>query len=1834
MSKKSKKSEELRQFMEDEAVDAMNIVETNVNWSKVRSMHTLWERTKAWFEHRRIAVSYNMKDGVGTTRRQQGGTATILRNKIAHKNRTTGFDKEGLGRWSWTTVTGKQGCVTRIVTVYCPVKTGKGNTIYTQQLRVLQEDPTKRFWRDLGNQILEWKAKGEQLIISGDWNEDVTGHNITEWMALFNLKELVTSLHEGRPPPTFNRGRDPIDGIFGTANLEPTAAGYLAFDHIPGDHRGVWVDLPNTQILGYKMQDIPRHKARRLKLDDPRVVGKYLRLLHTYFKTHDIYERVKRLQCQSKTAHITVREIQKEYEAIDKLREKGMHYAERRCRKLKMGGVPWSPKIKKARDTILFWTLVIKYRKKCHVSVRRILRLKKRLKIQGETKMGMKDLQEELNGAYTKYKKLKKKALDERLNYQEALAQAKAETNDADSVKVLRDLQHRETTRRTYRQIGSAIKDPKCSTTKIHIRTTEGIKEITQMITMEKYIMEENEEKFHQTEGWSPLLQGQLAKDIGLFGEGPKVQDILDGNYRVPDGYHPSVQRWIDTLKMGKSQQQQARVTLQDYQNGWKMVKEKTSSGELHFGHFKAGAGTSDIGRVHYSMSMIPMKVGFTPTRWRLGTDVMILKAPNVYLLDKLRTIVLYEADFNHENRRLGKMGMDMAITQDKIAPEQFSRPGRSAQDNALGKRLVFDHFRFLKKPFAMCSCDLKSCYDRVVHSAASLALQRVGVSPEALRCMFGTIQNMVHRIRTAYGTSRESFGGKSTYTNYPQGLGQGNGAGPTIWSILSSTVFESLNTQGYSTVFCSALSLGLMRLCGFSYVDDSDLISAGVTVEDAYSRLQSTLDEWDHLMQVNGAAMAPDKCWWYLVDFEWKNGKWKYVSPCKQSSLQVRNKQGEKESLIRLEHSQSKEMVGVTLAPNGNHLEQTKVLRQKTQRWAQRITKSPIDRDETWIALKDTISKTVEYPLAATTLTQSQLTHIMAPALTAGLPRANIARSFPRDVVYGPVSMQGLGLTDPYVFQYCRHVQDIVTQSWRQTEIGQLIQGNLEAAKLEIGVYGSIFDCSINIRWVNTTDSWILETQKFCQKHKICFDEPSSSLSPNCEGDLSIMEAMDKTDLTQDQLTRINNCRLYCRVVSLSDITDGYGKNLMLTEMERPVQWQSLNDYIWPNQGIPTQADWDLWLKALQSCFTHTGSALQLPLGKWKEKYLKQSTRWQWYTDNESLFQRTQEGWNRYDKMSRRHGKYNHFQVYGKRIDNRPERVYRTRVRRTKISYMSTGTRQVLQIPQAVGIGTTLYEAIQNVPDRWVCSWVAEPENLRDIVSSIQAGCGLGISDGSYKKNWDLCSAGWVLWTPEGEIKGGGTIPGPIESSTSYRGELGGILGLIIVIRALEILAAPVKQYYIKIGCDGLSALSRSMLTTREYSNTTHKDYDLISRIISYREGLKATFLPMHVKGHQDLNRSLSRAAVLNHRMDTLAKELNRHAYTEDISIPDALPPSHFGITQVDYDGTPIVSELARTLVNKISGDRLKAYWKRRGRYTEEHISTWIDWKVMSRMMREASHRRRIFISKWVSNQISVGTVMLRRSERHDDKCPCCKKQSETRIHLLRCRAAKHIWKKSRQKFKKWMRRQDTDPDIQTALVDILRTFQKRDDYDSYVPKGYNASLQRCLNAQSHIGITNMMEGMLTYDWAEEQQKYYTSIRSRKTGHRWAVGLSTQLWNIIYDMWDHRNQVLHQKKEIESLSGQDIINAAIKEELRKGLGTLDPMYYSYFNINTKHIANMKSVEARNWLVLIRRAREAKGFTYHDRIAESKALQKWIGLTIQKKDKQIYLRLVRTGYND
>jgi hypothetical protein len=43
-------------------------------------------------------------------------------------------------------------------------------------------------------------------------------------------------------------------------------------------------------------------------------------------------------------------------------------------------------------------------------------------------------------------------------------------------------------------------------------------------------------------------------------------------------------------------------------------------------------------------------------------------------------------------------------------------------------------------------------------------------------------------------------------------------------------------------------------------------------------------------------------------------------------------------------------------------------------------------------------------------------------------------------------------------------------------------------------------------------------------------------------------------------------------------------------------------------------------------------------------------------------------------------------------------------------------------------------------------------------------------------------------------------------------------------------------------------------------------------------------------------------------------------------------------------------------------------------------------------------------------------------------------------------------------------------------------------------------------------------------------QQQYYDLARSRRTGKRWAIALIEKMWDIAWDLWEHRNVILHEQ--------------------------------------------------------------------------------------------------------
>ena len=108
--------------------------------------------------------------------------------------------------------------------------------------------------------------------------------------------------------------------------------------------------------------------------------------------------------------------------------------------------------------------------------------------------------------------------------------------------------------------------------------------------------------------------------------------------------------------------------------------------------HWKCGSLDATITWVNVSMANIPFLSDYSLKRWQQGINVIIDKSKVNYRVDKLRTILLYEADFNMNKKYLGKDMMQKAEKCKVLSREQYGgRQKEAAILHALNKRLTFD---------------------------------------------------------------------------------------------------------------------------------------------------------------------------------------------------------------------------------------------------------------------------------------------------------------------------------------------------------------------------------------------------------------------------------------------------------------------------------------------------------------------------------------------------------------------------------------------------------------------------------------------------------------------------------------------------------------------------------------------------------------------------------------------------------------------------------------------------------------------------------------------------------------------------------------------------------------------------------------------------------------------------------------------------------------------------------------------------------------------------------------------------------------------------------------
>lgn len=267
--------------------------------------------------------------------------------------------------------------------------------------------------------------------------------------------------------------------------------------------------------------------------------------------------------------------------------------------------------------------------------------------------------------------------------------------------------------------------------------------------------------------------------------------------------------------------------------------------------------------------------------------------------------------------------------------------------------------------------------------------------------------------------------------------------------------MFEVLKRRNLVSIFSRPLTKQELKLCGFAFVDDSDIIAMSDNVNDpahTVQRMQETLDCWEATAKVTGGALEPNKSFGYLIYFQWNKGKWSYGQVKEEYSLTALDKDNNRRSLKMQQPHQALKMLGVHLAPDGNDNKQYRYMFKKALQLGQYMKNGFVTREDSFIALKSIALKVIEYPLPATLLDESQLWSIMWQLFQSYLPKSGINRNIVQDVLFGDPKYQGLGITNPFIHQGCKHTNDLCHHLYIQSTTGQFLAIALKHLRIEIG--------------------------------------------------------------------------------------------------------------------------------------------------------------------------------------------------------------------------------------------------------------------------------------------------------------------------------------------------------------------------------------------------------------------------------------------------------------------------------------------------------------------------------------------------------------------------------------------------------------------------------------------------------------------------------------------------------------------------------------------------------------------------------------------------------------
>ena len=1127
-------------------------------------MSGLWQTSS-------VSSSWLKNNNIHRKRKQYGGVALASNNRIANTISDRGWDDKKLGRWVWHTYRGKRNFLTTFICIYFPIKNMDAEgSVYMQQAVALdklfpgqQREPHRQFINDLRDLIQSKVEDGHNILIAGDFNQDVQDNNLPliSMLRQFGLRELIEKKHAGcRLPPTFDDGSEPIDGIFGSENFIPIRAGYKKFHrNYFSNHRSYWIDLPISQILGEGGEAVIRPKGRRLQTKIPKIRDKYLKVLKAEIRKRKLLKKLEKLYEKAKKHRRLNADELRELGKLHQEQRRCLAIAERNCTKLRTGDVEHSRELGQAMGDIACWKLIIRReerkgkRNRPHASL--VRRVTKSWNFHENWKdLSLGEMKAALNKAIEDYRRIKPSAPDKREEFHCELAHDRAMEDGLKFESHLKQIKNQEASGRMWKRIKNATKKSAGGAAPyVEIVNDDGSRtRITEKRQMEERIAIANQAKLQQANNihWR---QEPLQSHFGEQGDVDKWEKIFRGELKLPEGYEAEkgLRLFLDKITKDQIPEVDCVPNDEEYNASWKKMREKTSScPPTHFGHYRAPDPDTPESKINTILGTIAMYTGEIPELWKECVNTMLIKKINDMQAEKLRLVTLLEPQYLHLTKLVNKVMVQNGEDHGILADEQYgSRKRKNSRMQCLHKRLIYDLTRVKHSNLVLIANDLKSNYDRILMVIAFLALRRCGIDEQTAKVVTKTMMEMKHRIRTKYGDSDFYYGGDKWEDGIlPHGNGQGNGDGPGLWLVISSICFLIMADEGFGVEMDSAISRTLMFLVALAFVDDTDLIEEALCVADVMEQAQASLTLWEQLMRATGGALEPSKSDWVIVSYKEENGKWKLRPKNDELVLRVRDPYNEVKSLNQLDPKDARETLGIWLSPTGDETIQHTKLLEAINKWCTGMQSRFLPSRDVEIAIRSTIGRKIHYCLVATDFSKTQCKDLINPVIRRVMPKMVLPRNMARTVVHGPISFLGVGIDDPYYVQLVERVKIILDCGGHNNHTGRILTNLIEEHILECGMPGQITTWNLDLVQHLMTYSWMKSTLIQMADSRIKIHSNHAELKLWRKNDSFIMvRAFHRTrgagGLDLQQIISINKCRKYMNIITLSDITDGSGQ-------------------------------------------------------------------------------------------------------------------------------------------------------------------------------------------------------------------------------------------------------------------------------------------------------------------------------------------------------------------------------------------------------------------------------------------------------------------------------------------------------------------------------------------------------------------------------------------------------------------------------------------------------------------------------------------------------------------